>query len=237
MILQKLNVIFSMLTRIFALSVISLLFVFNVSAQTNVLGGDLSANISVLSDYRFRGVSRTDNDFAVQGNVDWYHASGLYSGVFASNIDDRNGADVETNFYAGYSTEHNGLTYDVGATVYYFPGGTNTDYIETYGSVGIDLGLLTSSVGVAYGFSSQNLGNQDNIYIYTDARGTIPDTPFSINARLGFEDGAFGSKKWDWKIGASVTYEQFEFGVSYIDTNKVGKRSDAGVIFSLGAYF
>ncbi len=222
----------------FAMLIASLLpFTMAAQAQTALLGGELNGNVFVLSDYRFRGVSRTDNDFAAQGNVDWAHDSGVYTGVFASNIDDLNGADVEANFYAGYSTEHKGLTYDLGATVYYFPGGTNTDFVETYGSVGIDLGLLTSSVGVAYSFSSQNLGNRDNVYIYSNTHAVIPDTPFAVDAHLGFEDGAFGANKWDWKIKASVFLERFELGVAYVDTNMVGKRSDSGVIFSIGAFF
>ncbi len=209
----------------------------NAQAQTDLWGGEVNANVAVVSDYRFRGVSKTDNDFAVQGNLDWVSDSGLYTGLWASNVSDFKGADLETNLYLGINKEINGFIYDAGFTAYVYPGGTNANYIETYGSVGVDFGLLTSSVGMAYIFSSDNIGNQDNIYFYNNTRAKIPNTPFSIEAHLGYEDGAFGNKKWDWKLGASVSFDQFEVGISYVDTNIIGKRSDSGVIFKVGAYF
>lgn len=206
-------------------------------AQTELLGGEVEFNASLKSDYRFRGVSKTDNDFAAQGGADWYSDSGIYVGAWASNVSDFKSADLETNFYVGFATEINGLIYDFGATAYVYPGGIDSRYIEAYGSVGVDFGLLTNSVGIAYMPSQDNIGNQDNVYFYNDTRGSIPDTPFNIDLHLGYEDGAFGDGKWDWKIGTSVTFEMFELGIAYVDTNKVGRRSDSGVIFSIGAYF
>jgi uncharacterized protein (TIGR02001 family) len=210
------------------------------NAQSNIFKGDFEANAKLISDYRFRGVSRTSNDFAVQGGVDFYSDTGLYTGVWASNVDGFNGADAEANLYLGYSGEAKGFIYDFGATAYLFPGGSNVNHIETYGSIGIDFGLLTSSVGLAYMPNQGNLGDNDNIYLYNDTKFYVPDTPFSIDLHLGFEDGAIGgSKKVDWKIGTSVSFENFELGIAYVDTNKnnLGQRSDSGVIFSVAAYF
>lgn len=207
------------------------------NAQTELLGGELEFNASLKSDYRFRGVSKTDNDFAVQGGLDWYSDSGIYVGAWASNVSNFKSADFETNFYTGFTKEINGLIYDLGVIAYIYPGGTDSRYIETYGSVGVDFGLLTSSVGIAYMPSQDNIGNQDNVYFYNNTDIYIPDTPFNIDLHLGYEDGAFGSGKWDWKVGTSVTFEMFELGVAYVDTNKVGRRSDSGVIFSINAYF
>lgn len=206
-------------------------------AQMEVAGGEIALNAALKSDYRFRGVSKSNNDIAVQGGVDWFHNSGVYIGAFGSSVSDFRGSDVETNFYAGYSTESGGIIYDLGVTAYVYPGGTNATYLETYGSVGMDLGLLTSAVGVSYMPSQNNNGNQDNIYFFNDTRATVPDTPFSIDLHLGYEDGFFGDNKWDWRIGTSVGFEQFELGVSYVDTNQPVRRSDSGVIFSIGAYF
>ncbi len=206
-------------------------------AQTEALGGELAFNASLKSDYRFRGVSKSNNDIAVQGGVDWYADNGIYVGAWGSSVSDFRGSDVETNFYGGYSVEKNGIIYDLGVTAYVYPGGTNSTYLETYGSVGVDFGLLTSSLGLSYMPSQSNNGDQDNIYFFNDTRASIPDTPFSVDLHLGYEDGFFGDNKWDWKIGTSVTFEQFELGVAYVDTNKPGRRSDSGVIFSIGAYF
>ncbi|MDG1708014.1 MAG: TorF family putative porin [Emcibacteraceae bacterium] len=209
------------------------------NAQSNIFSGDVQFNAKAVSDYRFRGVSRTNNDFAIQGGIDFNSDSGLYAGAWASNVDGFGGADAETNLFVGYGGETDGMIYDFGATAYVFPGGDNVNYIEVYGSVGIDFGLLTSSIGLAYMPSQDNLGNDDNIYFYNDTKFYIPDSPFSIDLHLGIEDGAFGSEKVDWKIGTSVSFEQFELGIAYVDTNVdwVGKRADSGIIFSIAAYF
>lgn len=209
-------------------------------AQSKLFTGDVEANAKLISDYRFRGVSRTSNDFAVQGGVDFYSDSGIYTGVWASNVDGFNDAFAETNLYVGYGGESNGMIYDFGVMAYVFPGGDNVNHIETYGSVGIDFGLFTSSVGLAYMPKQGNLGDDDNIYLYHDTKFYVPDTPFSVDLHLGLEDGAIGGdKKVDWKIGTSVTFENFELGIAYVDTNDSsrGQRSDSGVLFSVAAYF
>lgn len=216
---------------------VSILLPVSSQAQMEVAGGEIALNAALKSDYRFRGVSKSNNDIAVQGGIDWFHDSGVYVGGWVSSVSDFRGSDIETNFYGGYSTEKNGIIYDVGVTAYVYPGGTNSTYVETYGSVGVDFGLLTSAVGVSYMPSQNNNGNQDNIYFFTDTRADIPDTPFGIDLHLGYEDGFFGNNKWDWRIGTSVGFEQFELGVSYVDTNQPGRRSDSGVVFSIGAYF
>ena len=43
---------------------------------------------TVVSDYRFRGISQTDKNFAVQGTFTITHASGFYVSVFGSSVDD-----------------------------------------------------------------------------------------------------------------------------------------------------
>ncbi|HEC00611.1 MAG TPA: hypothetical protein ENI91_02845, partial [Sphingomonadales bacterium] len=69
--------------------------------EGSFLGGEISANISMLNDYRFRGVSLNDEGFAIQGGFDWSHESGFYVGTWASNISDFNGASIESDFYGG----------------------------------------------------------------------------------------------------------------------------------------
>ncbi|PCI49292.1 MAG: hypothetical protein COB49_05060 [Alphaproteobacteria bacterium] len=201
------------------------------------LGGEFSANVSMLNDYRFRGISLNDEGFALQGGFDWFHDSGIYVGTWATNISDFNGSTVETDIYGGYAGEVDGISYDIGVMLYHYPGGTNTDYVELYGSTGIDLGFISAFVGANYAFSNDNLGNEDNIYIFTDGSVIVPNTPVTLNLHLGFEDGAFGDKKWDWIIGASVSYADLDFGISYIDTNVAGDNADARIVFSIGASF
>ena len=50
----------------------------------------LSANVGFVSDYVFRGVSQSDESFALQGGFDYEDPSGLHAGVWGSNIDFNN---------------------------------------------------------------------------------------------------------------------------------------------------
>lgn len=206
-------------------------------AEEEAFGGTFSANVVMMNDYRFRGVSANDEGFALQGGIDWSHDSGFYVGSWASNISDFGGASIETNIYAGYSGEVSGFTYDVGGLMYHYPGGADVDYFEVYGSFGVDLGVASATVGMAYDFSSDNTGNQDDIYIYTDLEAAIPDTPVTLTAHLGYEDGFFDNKI-EWSLGASVAFKGLDFGISYIDTNIADDDlADATVVFSVGASF
>jgi len=67
------------------------------SAQDESSPFTISGGAVLTSDYRFRGISQTDERFAVQGTFTLVHQSGLYGTVWGSSIDDyvANGADQE----------------------------------------------------------------------------------------------------------------------------------------------
>lgn len=209
--------------------------------EEGFLGGEVSANVAMVSDYRFRGVSLSDEDFALQGGLDYAHESGFYVGAWSSSLASSNAfGELELDLYAGYAGEIEGISFDIGGLLYAFPTGDHsaqTDYFEAYASVGVDLGVASATVGLAYAFSNDATSNQDNVYIYADVEGEIPDTPVTLTAHLGFEDGAFGNNKLDWSLGASVSYSNLDFGVAYVDTDQAGNNFDAAVIFSIGASF
>ncbi len=96
----------------------------------------LTGNITVATDYRFRGLSQTFKGPAIQGGFDYAHSSGFYLGNWNSNVSTtqyNNGAGIEMDFYGGYKWELvKGVTADVGLLYYYYPGaeitGTNKKY-------------------------------------------------------------------------------------------------------------
>jgi uncharacterized protein (TIGR02001 family) len=63
---------------------------------------DFSANIGVVSNYMWRGVTQTGDQAAVQGGLDVTHESGFYAGTWASNIDWDNGAQDVSTDVTGY---------------------------------------------------------------------------------------------------------------------------------------
>ena len=71
----------------------------------------VTANVTVVSDYRFRGISQSNQKPAIQGGFDYAHESGFYVGNWNSSISwisDGNpsvSAPIEMNFYGGFKKE------------------------------------------------------------------------------------------------------------------------------------
>lgn len=202
----------------------------------------LSGGVAVVSDYRFRGVSLSDKDFAVQPYLTVKHESGLYAGVWASNLAENAGDDLEVDLYAGFAGG-DVITYDIGATYYVYPGVSAFNYIEFTGKTGTTIGPATVGLQLSYVPSQDNTGNSDNIYYGTNATVAIPNTPVSIVGSMGIEDGAFtaGDEKVDWSLGVTAAVAGFTLGASYVDTNRQSvfafKDSSAGVVFSISYGF
>jgi uncharacterized protein (TIGR02001 family) len=84
----------------------------------------ITGNMTIASDYRFRGISQTYKGPAIQGGVDYAHASGFYVGNWNSNVSSTlfaGGSGIEMDFYAGYKKSFGDLGLDVGTIYYYYP--------------------------------------------------------------------------------------------------------------------
>jgi uncharacterized protein (TIGR02001 family) len=202
----------------------------------------LTGGVAVVSDYRFRGVSLSDKDFAVQPYLTVKHESGLYAGVWGSNLAENPGDDVEVDLYAGFAGGDT-LTYDIGATYYLYPGVSSFNYIEFTGKLGSTIGPATVGVQLSYVPSQDNTGDDDNVYYGTNAAIAIPNTPVTLTGSIGIEDGVFAGpdEKVDWSLGATAAVSVLTVGVAYVDTNRRStfafKDSAAGVVFSLSYGF
>ena len=84
-----------------------------------------TGNIAIVSDYRFRGISQTYKKPALQGGVDYSHASGFYIGNWNSNVNEGAGfpaGNLEMDFYGGWKKTWGDWGLDLGAIYYYYPG-------------------------------------------------------------------------------------------------------------------
>ena len=249
----------------------------------------ITGSVALVSDYRFRGVSQSDKDPAIQGGVTLNHSSGFYAGFWASNLagwGTFGGPNLETDIIAGYKAGiGEGASIDIGVTYYMYPGGADeTDFFEPYVKISGTVGPASLTAGIAYAPSQHALGRvyrtgaefvagtpfdpgdkEDNIYVFGDAAGAIPGTPFTLKAHLGYSDGNPGlgpngtsvaptGKYLDWALGVDTTWKNLTFGVLYVDTD-IKRRdrlpllpnfgtvatgasiSDPTVVFSLTAAF
>jgi uncharacterized protein (TIGR02001 family) len=97
----------------------------------------ITANVTVVNDYRYRGMTQSNYKPAIQGGFDYAHESGFYVGNWNSSISwisDANGtgsttygnsvsAPIEMDFYAGFKKEliGEGFASDIGMLQYYYP--------------------------------------------------------------------------------------------------------------------
>ena len=69
----------------------------------------LSFNVSLTSDYRYRGISQTRLKPALQGGADYALPGGFYIGAWGSTIkwikDAAGDANIEIDLYGGYKGE------------------------------------------------------------------------------------------------------------------------------------
>jgi uncharacterized protein (TIGR02001 family) len=84
-----------------------------------------TSNVGLFSDYRFRGISQTYKQPALQGGFDYSHSSGIYLGTWGSNVSNNvypNG-NLEWDLYGGYKFEPvKDVGLDLGLIYYYYPG-------------------------------------------------------------------------------------------------------------------
>jgi len=130
-------------------------------AQTAPAAPEVTYNVGVVSQYRYRGIAQTRGDAALQGGADYANANGFYAGAWGSTIkwikdagSDAKGP-VELDLYGGYKFEAAGVAYDVGYLRYEYvnntyskTGGVNANTDEVYGAA--TYGVVTGKYSYAF---------------------------------------------------------------------------------------
>ncbi|WP_277981579.1 TorF family putative porin [Sphingomonas phyllosphaerae] len=176
----------------------------------------VSGAATIASDYRFRGVSQSDRQMAVQGGITVAHESGLYVGTWASNLagwGTFGGANMELDLIGGYKARlADNAALDVGLTWYLYPGGADkTDFAEPYVKLSGTAGPATLTAGAAYAPKQQAIGRwyrtgadaaagvytdpgakDDNLYLWGDGALALAGTPLTAKAHIGHSWGQAG---------------------------------------------
>ncbi len=188
----------------------------------------LSFNVSLTSDYRYRGLSQSRLNPALQGGADYAFSNGFYIGTWASTIKwikdapYNGGANVEIDIYGGYKTEiASGLTLDVGALTYIYPSNDlnpKADTTEVYGA--LSFGPVTAK----YSHSVTNLfGTADSKGSgYLDVSATFDvGGGFTVVPHVGYQKVKHNSagSYTDYSLTLNKDYAGFTFGAAYVGTN------------------
>jgi uncharacterized protein (TIGR02001 family) len=193
----------------------------------------ISGAATLTSDYRFRGVSQSDEGMAVQGGITVSHESGFYVGAWGSNLagwGTFGGANMELDLIAGYKFGIGEGTLDTGLVWYMYPSGADTtDFAELYAKLGGAAGPVNLLAGVAYAPKQEALGNwfpvgapadpgdkEDNLYLSGDATYGLGDLPVTLKAHIGYSDGNPGLGPNGTSVAPTGTYLDWSLGVDIV---------------------
>lgn len=213
--------------------------------------GEFSANVAVVSEYFFRGMSQTDDAPALQGGLDYEvdltSEISAYLGVWGSNVRFNEGsgvsrATVEIDIYGGFSGNigTTGFNWDVGFIYYTYPGASsslNYDFVEAQGALGYDFGpaALTGSIN----WSPDYFGGSGTATYYKLQLDVPVMNKVDLSAHIGRQNIAknavFGAPNyWDWGVSATVNVLGFDLSVAYTGTDIPGSPDGAADMVHFG---
>jgi uncharacterized protein (TIGR02001 family) len=221
------------------------------AAQTVASPHSFSANASLVSDYRFRGISQTFRRPAIQLGFDYAHSSGLYLGNWNSNVSEGAGfpaANLEMDFFGGWKKSWGDWGVDLGAIYYYYPGSdanatAGTQFVNPRDATKVHTGRVDNTevyLGVSWKWLSLKYSHALSDYFSLPGTKGSRYWDLSANWDLGGgwslvgHVGALKLKGWhdgtdatrgsytDWKIGVTKEVAGWILGAAYVDTNAKG---------------
>lgn len=191
-------------------------------------GFEISGNVALTSDYRFRGISQSDESAAIQGGFDMEFSPGFYVGTWGSTVDfDSNeGYDgsLELDYYGGWSSAIGDTDFgiDVGYIYYDYPGdnGSEGDYQEVYVSGS------WKDLSVSVNYSDDYYAETDEFYYFAADYSHSFSDHLSLALHVGYnkleQGGGFLSSDEDNYTDYSVTlgyaWAGVDFSVAYVGT-------------------
>jgi hypothetical protein len=121
----------------------------------------LTGNVALVGDYRFRGLSQTYTQPAIQGGVDYASTIGAYVGAWGSNVSGNqflNGGSLELDLYGGYRWTPGKVGLDFGLQYYWYPRARyNIDPGDRYNTAELYAGVRYAQFTAKYSHALTNL--------------------------------------------------------------------------------
>ena len=212
-----------------------------VTGDTFIEGFTISANVALTSDYKFRGISQSNGDGALQGGFDAGFGPGFYVGAWGStvNFDTNDGGccngSLELDYYGGWAHDigDSDFSVDVGYIYYSYPGDNDSDaeYQEVYAKGSWK--FLT--LGVAYS-DDYYLETDEFWYAHADMSFTLP-WDIALDMHAGYNmleetkydadgnvtDGGFLATDedafTDYSISLTKSWASVDWAVAYVGTD------------------
>ncbi len=197
----------------------------------------ITGGAAIVSQYRFRGLSQSDNKPVVQATFTVAHSSGLYLSTWGSSANGNNAVNIggtEIDVYGGYTHAlgKSGVTVDAGLYGYIYPGsrkavGIDESYYEVYGSLAKTYGPVTAKAGVYWApgqhyFRAFATPTRYSVYEYGELSAALPHTALTLHSHLGHTGGGFdyaAHEYLDYTVGAGYKWKALTFDLSLVGTN------------------
>jgi uncharacterized protein (TIGR02001 family) len=197
-----------------------------------------SGNVSLTTDYLYRGITQTDHNGAIQGGFDYADPSGFYIGTWGSNISWLKvpGSSLELDTYAGYSADFaTDFNYNVGVLRYNYAGQYPAGYVsantnEIYGSIGWKMlsAKYSRSLTNLFGFTDSSGAG----YLELNASYTIEGPAVDLSAHYGKQTipNNSSAEYSDYNVKAAKAFGAYTWAFMVSNTNLTGYDKARGVL-------
>lgn len=185
---------------------------------------EVSYNAAITTDYRYRGISQTRLNPALQGGADYVNnPTGLYAGTWLSTIHwikDAGGDDnVEWDIYGGKKGNiTDAITYDVGGLYYLYPSNglhPSANTFEVYGQIGFGPAYIKYSHSLTNLFATPDSKGSG----YLDVGANVDmGTGLTLNLHAGHQEVRHlsAASYTDYKLGVTKDFGVATLAVAYV---------------------
>lgn len=204
-------------------------------------GDKIVGSVAFTTQYYARGLRQTNEGTpAVQGSLEYDHSSGVYLGVWGSNVSEEvigSGAGIEMDFSAGYRGTIGSpkFTYDLGLVYYYYPGAKDvsleSDWLDFKVAAGYDFGVAQTMFTV---LASPDFQYESGAAVYVAGDVTVPlGKSFAVFLHAGYQwvddNVRFGYADWfDYSVGVGTNLVGLDLKLQFIGTSLDKNEVPAG---------
>jgi len=208
----------------------------------------ITGNVGMASDYSWRGISQTARKPATQGGFDFAADSGVYLGIWGSNVNFNDEAaavgagansyqraQMEGDLYGGFKFKAGAVEMDLGALHYNYPGAEKSlayNFTEFYVGATYDVLSVKYSYSPDFQTDIPDVASESASYLELNANVPLP-MGLTLALHAGNSSGAFFDQAekagWliksytDYKVGFTKEVSGVTLGLHYVDTSLSGK--------------
>jgi uncharacterized protein (TIGR02001 family) len=220
----------------------------------------LSGNVTLISNYVYRGISQTAGSATPQGGVDYAFENNFYIGAWTSGVsifrnlytqtggvEGAPNSRYELDTYAGYKNHVGNIGYDIGYLRYNFPGnypGTKADTDEIYGE--LKYKIIAAKYSYSLGNTFANPQTRSTNYFELNALYPVESAGVALGAHYGKQTykgvGAINANGEsfsysDYKLSVTKEFmEKYEVSLAYSKTNATAAYTALGRNLGKGAF-